>query len=431
MSSNKLGFSRLHAAARQWRRCGAGIGLALSLVASLGVPAAAQAATGIGVISYWGTDASLYNQLPSGSIAVINPDSGIFVADGQTTNLVPDLATWQTLVSNTAARGVNLLGYVPTGYFNHGCNTPGACQTWGRIEAQVAAYFAQMPALNGIFFDEASPSNWSCTAFVSEYQSLRALVNKYRPGAKIAFNAAVPDNCVVDGTLAGEIAVLFESSTTDYTTYAAQVSAATATATAKGVQSWHLVYSVPSQAAMTTVVNTARQMQANLVYVTNIGGNWQAGENTWGSLPIYWASEVQQLTGVVPGVNWGNMTKKLVNSGSYLCLRGASSKLDQQACGSTSAWTMTVQTVSGLPYYQLRYGTQCATQASAGSTALSWAACSTTAASQMWAMKTSGSLVYFENRQSAQVLSLPGTTAGTTAVAENYTGAAKQLFYFQ
>lgn len=427
IKSNKSNNARFSSAGRFWRRCCLAAGLAVSAAA----PMAAQAVTGIGVISYWGTDTTLYDQLPSGSLAVINPDSGIFVAAGQTATLVPDLSTWQSLVNRTSSRGVNLLGYVPTGYFNHGCDSPGACQTWARIEAQVAAYFAQMPSLNGIFFDEASPSNWSCSAFVSEYQALRTLVAKYRPGAKIAFNAAVPDNCVVDGTLAGEIAVLFESSTADYTTYAAQVSAATATARAKGVQSWHLVYSVPTQAAMTTVVNNARQMQANLVYVTNIGGNWQAGENTWGSLPIYWASEVQQLTGVAPGLNWGNMSKKLVNLGSYMCLRGANSRLDQQACGSTSAWTLTVQTVSGLPYYQLRYGTQCATQASAGSTALSWAACSTTAASQMWVMRPSGSQVYFENRQSAQVISLPGTTAGTTAVAENYSGAARQLFYFQ
>lgn len=423
-------FSRLHpqSASRSVRRFVAVLGLALPMVA----PVAAQTATtGIGVISYWGTDTALYDQLPTGSLAVINPDSGIFVATGQTSTLVPDLLTWRALVDRTASRGVSLLGYVPTGYFNHGCNVPGECQTWSRIEAQIAAYFSQLPSVNGIFFDEAAPSAWNCSAFVTEYQQLRALVAKYRPGAKIAFNAGVADNCVVSGALAGETVVLFESSTTDYTAQATQIRAATAAATAKGVRTWHLVHSVPTQAAMSTVVSSARQMQVNHVYATNIGGNWQAGENTWGSLPAYWASEVQLLTGATPGVNWGNMTKKVVNSGSYQCLRGSGSRLDQQACASTTAWTLTARTVAGLPYYQLRYGTKCATQASAGSTALSWAACSTTAASQMWAMKSVGSMVYFENRQSAQVLSLPGTTAGTTAVAENYSGAARQLFYFQ
>lgn len=406
----------------------AAAGLALPLV----TPVAAQtASTGVGVISYWGTDTALYDQLPTGSLAVINPDSGIFVATGQTSALVPDLPTWRSLSDSTASRGVRLLGYVPTGYFNHTCNVPGECQTWARIEAQIAAYFAQLPSLGGIFFDEAAPSAWNCNAFVTEYQQLRTLVARYRPGAQIVFNAGVPDNCVVNGALAGETVVLFESSTTDYTAQATQIRAATAAARTKGVQTWHLVHSVPTQSAMTTVIGTARQMQASYAYATNIGGNWQAGENTWGSLPIYWASEVQQLVGTTPGVNWGAMTKKLVNTGSYLCLRGNVSRLDQQACASTTAWNLTVQTVSGMPYYQLRYGTKCATQPSAGSTALSWAACSATAASQMWAMKQSGSLVYFENRQSAQVLSLPGTAAGSTAVAENYNGTPRQLFYFQ
>jgi hypothetical protein len=399
----------------------------------LGTGSALAQTTGIGVISYWGTDASLYNQLPAGSVAVINPDSGIFVAAGQTTTLVPDLTSWRSIVDASASRGVKLLGYVPTGYFNHGCNAEGQCQTWARIEAQVAAYFAQLPSLTGIFFDEAAPSTWSCSAFVTEYQKLRTLVAKYRAGAQIAFNAGVPDNCVVSGALAGETVVLFESSSADYTAQASQIAAATAAARTKGVSTWHLVHSVATQSAMSGIVTQAKQMQVNLAYVTDIGGNWQAGENTWGSLPSYWASEVSLLSssGSSAGVNWGNMTKKLVNAGSSLCLRGASGRIDQQACSSTSAWTLTVRSVSGLPYYQLKYGSNCATQASAGSTALSWATCSSTASSQMWSMKTAGGLVYFQNRSSGQVLGVAGGSAGSTAAAGNYTGALQQQFYFQ
>jgi hypothetical protein len=402
---------------------------ALSLL--LGAAGASAQTTGIGVISYWGTDASLYAQLPSNSVAVINPDSGIFVATGQTTTLVPDLASWRDIVNSNASRGVKLLGYVPTGYFKHGCNAAGQCQTWARIEAQVAAYFAQLPSLTGIFFDEAAPSTWSCSAFVTEYQQLRALVAKYRAGAQIAFNAGVPDTCVVNGALAGETVVLFESSSADYTAQATQIATATAAARSKGVSTWHLVHSVTTQSAMSGIVSQAKQQQVSLAYVTNIGGNWQAGENTWGSLPTYWASEVDLLAGSPAGINWGNMTKRLVNAGSGLCLRGASGRVDQQACASTSAWTLTALTVGGVPYYQLKYGSACATQASAGSTAVSWATCSATASSQMWSMKTAGGLVYFQNRASAQVLGVSGSTAGSSAAATNYTGAAQQQFYFQ
>lgn len=405
----------------------AGFGLLLGCAGAT----AQTASTGIGVISYWGTDAALYNQLPAGSVAVANPDSGIFVAAGQTTTLVPDLASWRDLVNGTAARGVKLLGYVPTGYFNHGCNAEGQCQTWARIEAQVAAYFAQLPAVAGIFFDEAAPATWSCSAFVNEYQKLRSLVTKYRPGAQVTFNAGVPDNCVVSGALPGETVVLFESSSADYSAQAVQIAAATATARSKGVSTWHLVHSVATQTAMSSVVAKAIQMQVTLAYVTDIGGNWQAGENTWGSLPSYWASEVNLLAGSPAGVNWGNMTKKLVNAGSHLCLRGSGSRVDQQACASTSDWTLTVRGVGTAPYYQLKYGSKCATQASAASSAVSWATCSSTAASQMWSMKPAGGLVYFQNRNSAQALTVSGSSAGSSAATSNYTGALQQQFYFQ
>lgn len=405
----------------------------LALAGALTAPAHAQGTTtGIGVISYWGTDTALYDQLPAGSLAVINPDSGIFT--GQTSTLVADLPVWRALVDRTASRGVRLLGYVPTGYFSHGCNVAGQCQTWTRIEAQVAAYFAQLPSISGIFFDEAAPAAWSCSAFVTEYQRLRALVAKYRPGAQITFNAGVPDNCVVDGAQAGETVVLFESSGSDYTAQSAEITASTAAARAKGVQTWHLAHSVTTQGAMSALLTSARQMQVNRVYVTNIGGNWQAGENTWGSLPVYWASEVRLLTGPLAaiGLNWGTVTRQLVNSGSLQCLRGSSGRLDQQPCAGTGRWSLGLQRVAGLPYYQLRYGTQCAAQPSPDSTALSWAPCSASAASQMWAMRpVAGGLFHLENRQSAQVLSLPGTAAGTTAVAENYSAAPHQLFQFQ
>jgi hypothetical protein len=416
---------------RSVRRATAALIAGLGLLAGGGAVAQAGSGTGIGVISYWGTDAALYNQLPAGSLAVINPDSGLFVAAGQTTTLVPDLASWRDIVNNTAARGVKLLGYVPTGYFNHGCNAEGQCQTWARIEAQVAAYFAQLPAVTGIFFDEAAPATWSCSAFVTEYQKLRALVARYRPGAQVTFNAGVPDNCVVGGALAGETVVLFESSSADYTAQATQITSATAAARSKGVSTWHLVHSVATPTAMSSIVTQARQMQVNLVYVTDIGGNWQAGENTWGSLPSYWASEVSLLAGSPAGVNWGNLTKKLVNAASHLCLRGNASRIDQQACSGTSAWAMTVRSVGTTPYYQLKYGSKCATQASAASSAVSWATCSSTAANQMWSMKSAGGLVYFENRSSAQALTVSGGAAGSSASASNYTGALQQQFYFQ
>jgi Spherulation-specific family 4 len=255
----------------------------------------ARSESGIGVISYWGTDQNLYNQLPDGSMALVNPENGIFA--GQTTTLSANLGAFQSIVKEQDARGVEMLGYVPTGYFNHTCDIGGKCQTWSRIEAQVQAYFENMPNLGGIFFDEAAPSNWDCNAFIAEYEQLREIVNTYNPEATIAFNAGVPDNCIVNATDAGEIAVLFESDQTSYEAQAQNIINATSLAQTKGVLTWHLIHSVKTADDMLRVVEEAKNRGADYAYVTSIGGNWQAGENTWGSLPPYWEQEITLFSG--------------------------------------------------------------------------------------------------------------------------------------
>lgn len=253
---------------------------------------AVQPATQIGIISYWGSDPGVYKQIPQGSLALVNPDNGIFVSAGQTETLVPDLHQYQTIVKQQAARGVSMLGYVPTGYFNHGCNAIGQCQTIARIDAQVAAYFAAMPKLAGIFFDEAAPSVWNCAAFPAEYATLRNIVHKYAPGARIAFNAGVPDNCAVAGAKAGEILVLFENDAAAYAAQSENVSVSTLTALEKGVIPWHLIDTATNVTDLDTVFAQAQATDAAYVYVTNIGGDWQHGDNTWGSPPVYWSQEV-------------------------------------------------------------------------------------------------------------------------------------------
>lgn len=385
----------------------------------------------IGVISYWGTDSSLYNQLPTNGLALINPENGIF--QGQTTTLVTNVATFKSIVDTQNARGVKMLGYVPTGYFNHGCNQLGVCQTWARIEAQVQAYFQQMPNLKGIFFDEAAPSSWNCSAFVNEYAQLRTIVNRYRSGALIAFNAGVPDNCVIAGVNAGEIAVLFESDMNSYAAQGQNIIDSTNAAHAKGALAWHLVHSVPTQTDMERVAEDIKNRNADYGYITNIGGNWQAGENTWGSLPVYWARETQVLNGGTTsgggGVNWGNLSKKLVNSSSQLCLRGTGSVVDQQSCSSVSAWTLTYQNVSG-NHYQLKYGSNCLYISSSNASTVNWGSC-TQGDRQLFAMQESAGLVYFTNKANGRALTLGSNSAGATVSAQTYNGAGTQKFYFQ
>jgi Spherulation-specific family 4 len=267
--------------------------LALALFLCLGLGSARAAITPqVGVISYWGTDMALYDQIPEDAVALINPDNGIFVSSGQTQTLVPNLKAFQDIVTRQAQRDVRMLGYVPTGYFNHGCDVSGRCQTLTRIEAQIRAYFDAMPDLEGIFFDEATPGPWDCSAFAAEYQTLRDLVRKIEPRALIAFNAGVPDNCAVAGAKAGDILVLFENSLAEYTAQSVSVRASTLAALQKGVIPWHLIHSVPTATDVNTVFAQAQAAGTQFLYATSIGGNWQAGDNTWGSLPPYWPQEL-------------------------------------------------------------------------------------------------------------------------------------------
>lgn len=384
-----------------------------------------------GVISYWGADAALYEQLPAGSVAVVNPDSGMFISTGQTQTPVTDQAMWRAITDSTRARGVQLLGYVPTGYFNHTCNRLGVCQTWARIEAQVAAYFTALPNLNGIFFDEVAPTQWSCAAFAAEYQQLRAIVQRHRPGASLAFNTGVADPCVLGGLVSGETVVLFEGTGAAYASNAATIQNVTLQARQRGIKTWHLVHSVSTSTAMDTTLARARQALVDRVYVTDIGGNWQAGENTWGEPPGYWALQVRSLLPTTPGMNLGTLAPRLVNAASMLCVRGTGLRLDQQDCATTSPWTLSLKLVANQPYYQLKYGTLCATQASITQSTVSWSLCSATATSQMWSLKNSGARVRFEHRNSGQMLTVQSSIAGGMASVENPTAALRQQFHLR
>lgn len=247
----------------------------------------------IGVISYWHPSLNLYNRLPSNSLAVINPDNGIFA--GLTRNLADNINDYQSIVTKAKKRNIDLLGYVPTGYLNHTCSINGKCQTLDRIDAQVKEYFRNFPELSGIFFDEVAQTPFNCSALPAEYQKLRNMVRKYKSSAKIAFNTAVSDPCVVAGLKSGEIIAVFENSLEKYSKRAGMIKATTQAAHEAGAIAWCLIYSVPNTRSLKSVIKSASNMNIDLFYATDIGGNWQAGENTWGSLPKYWDDQVKWL----------------------------------------------------------------------------------------------------------------------------------------
>jgi Spherulation-specific family 4 len=285
-----------------WLLCGCGgTDATNTAVAAATTTLPAQTAAlrpGLGAISYWGSSADAYRLLPAASLAVLNPDVGILAA-GTVNTPIAALPTWQLRSAELRGRGVFHLGYVPTGYFRHDCDLTGQCQTWARIEAQVATYLTQMPQLDGLFFDEMAPTAWDCSVFAAEYARLRALVARHRrdgsPALRLAFNPGIADACVLDGLQAGEAVVVFEGTAASHAERETVLGEVTRQARQRGLQPWHLVHTTTTAAALQSVVARARQADVTWLSVTNTGGQWQADENTWGGPPPYWDELVRLL----------------------------------------------------------------------------------------------------------------------------------------
>lgn len=237
----------------------------------------------IGYISYWGDNIAKYDSILEGSIAVINPSDGILVSQGQKFKPVQNIQAFKFIVQKLHSRNVKVLGYVPTGYFNHECSIIGKCQEWARIRKQVEVYYREIPTIDGIFFDEAAPSKWDCGAFPNEYESLRTIVNSNAKNAIIAYNAGVADNCVVSGLIKDEIGVLFEAGPKEYLNQKDNLIASSNAAHEKGAKVWHLVHSLSEPALLNKILNITLIYGADYFYSSPIGGDWQNGQNTWAS----------------------------------------------------------------------------------------------------------------------------------------------------
>lgn len=278
--------------------CGGGDSASTAALTSTSTTTTVPLRPGLGVISYWGSAAEPYRRLPATSLAVLNPEVGV-LATGSVSTPVAALPAWQARSAELRARGVVHLGYVPTGYFRHDCNVVGQCQTWARIEAQVATYLSQMPHLDGLFFDETAPTAWDCTVFAAEYARLRTLVARHRradaPAPLLAFNPGVADACVLDGLQAGETVVVFEGTAASHAERETVISNVTRQARQRGLQPWHLVHTATTVAAAQSVVERARQADVAWLGVSHTGGQWQANENTWGAPPPYWSELVRLL----------------------------------------------------------------------------------------------------------------------------------------
>ncbi|MGN6210302.1 spherulation-specific family 4 protein [Asticcacaulis sp.] len=259
-------------------------------------PALAAATPKLAVVSYWGQRVENFDRIPDHTVALINPSSGILVK-GSVDTPVDSLGVYKDVFRRAKKHDIRFYGYVPTGYFSHDCNSDGKCQTWERIESQVKIYFEKMPDLQGIFFDETAPADYDCALFSAEYEKLRELVAKYRPGGKIIFNVGMPDICAVAATVPGEMIVLFENDGRHYVNDYKQIKAATDQAKTNGTEVWHIINNIPTGKELEAVLRASDVYAPDYLYVIDISGDWQAGFDTYGDLPSYWKAEIRALAG--------------------------------------------------------------------------------------------------------------------------------------
>lgn len=273
----------------------------------LGAERAVRAARmpAIGVISYW--QPAAFENLPANGIALINPQSGITGASPAT------VERFRPIVTAAKRRGVKLLVYVPTGYglrdegATNGAGSPG--QSLEGIKAQIRAYVDAFGAANlyGVFFDEADNAyavgQTPCASAASDYPLLSAYVR----GLGLQTSAWNPGwvgegFCYVEAAQRGDLIVTFESDLAAYQTdpyLPADLAEGQRRASARGVRTWNLIHSARGADGLKAALDLLRTRKPDLAYVTDIGGNWQAGENTWGSPPSYWDAEKNCLVGGV------------------------------------------------------------------------------------------------------------------------------------
>jgi Spherulation-specific family 4/Peptidase inhibitor family I36 len=281
-----------------------------NLTSSYRVNRPASVSTGMpatGVISYWQPGA--YATLPANSVALINPANGIVGASPAT------IDSYRQIVTSAKSRGVKLLVYVPAGY---GLRDPNATngagskgQSLAGIKAQISAYVSAFGAANlyGVFFDEAdyayAVGQTACGLAASEYPALSAYVRSLGLQTSAWNPGWVGSNfCYIEAAQRGDIVVDFERDLAAYQTdafLAADLSGGQSRANARGVKTWNLIHSAAGSAGLKTALDLLRTRKPDYAYVTDIGGNWQAGDNTWGSPPAYWDAEKACLVnGVCP-----------------------------------------------------------------------------------------------------------------------------------
>jgi hypothetical protein len=198
---------------------------------------------------------STMNRTGGASTAVMNPNSGPGAAASP---------YYAQVLQRCHAQGHHVIGYVPTSY---------GARPLGAVQADVDAYYAFYPGVDGIFLDEMSTDS----ATRAYYQTLYAFVHgKPGPHEVVGNPGAAASSAWQLTTPVADAVVVFEGTAARYLSWSppswvrGQVASRIS----------NLVYSASSQRTMGQVCSRSKSLNAGYVYVTD-----DALPNPWDTLP--------------------------------------------------------------------------------------------------------------------------------------------------
>ena len=185
--------------------------------------------------------------------------------------------------------GIQVLGYVDTGYFGvMGSPTRGGQTTtdaWNtQIRSDMDAWYRWYGdyGLAGVFFDRALSDCGTDDAHVNFYGDLNWYAKHHYEALTVDNPGQAPDECY---SWAADVLVTFEGTYADYQNWTVPD---WELCPYYPVRFWHLVFSAPSQDDMAAAMSLSHDRNAAYVYVTPDGL-----PDPWDSLPddAYWSKE--------------------------------------------------------------------------------------------------------------------------------------------
>lgn len=177
-------------------------------------------------------------------------------------------------IDESQAAGLNVLGYVHTGY---------GSRSIAEVKAEIDNYYSWY-GVDGIFLDEASTD---CQDAQDYYLDLYRYIKGKDGKTKVVVNPGMPtEECYME---VANIVVTFEGS---YDSYVNNYSTPSWVGDYSPRRFWHLVHSAPTITEMERAVRLSKDRNAGWVYVTP-----DTLSNPWDTLPpdVYWSRELSMV----------------------------------------------------------------------------------------------------------------------------------------